>query len=80
MDALPELVCVCLCVCIPNRHVLEAGTLPSDCFTTVKPLLPLLVQTCLVYALGVEIYTFEAQTAHLRLHYTNYANDFVSAT
>ena len=38
------------------------------------------VQTCLVYAIGVENYTFEAQTTHLRLHYTNYANDFVSAT
>ena len=37
-------------------------------------------QTCLVYAIGVENYTFEAQTTHLRLHYTNYANDFVSAT
>ena len=37
-------------------------------------------QTCLVYAIGVENYTFEAQPAHLRLHYTNYANDFVSAT
>ena len=37
------------------------------------------VQTCLVYAIGVENYTFEAQTTHLRLHYTNYANDFVSA-
>ena len=38
------------------------------------------MQTCLVYAIGVENYTFEAQTTHLRLHYTNYANDFVSAT
>ena len=38
------------------------------------------IQTCLVYAIGVENYTFEAQTTHLRLHYTNYANDFVSAT
>ena len=37
-------------------------------------------QTCLVDAVGVENYTFEAQTTHLRLHYTNYANDFVSAT
>ena len=37
-------------------------------------------QTCLVYAIGIENYTFEAQTTHLRLHYTNYANDFVSAT
>ena len=37
-------------------------------------------QTCLVYAIGVEIYTFEAQTTHLRLHYTNYTNDFVLAT
>ena len=37
-------------------------------------------QTCLVYAIGVENYIFEAQTTHLRLHYTNYANDFVSAT
>ena len=31
-------------------------------------------------AVGVENYTFEAQTTHLRLHYTSYANDFVSAT
>ena len=38
-----------------------------------------LVQTCLVYAIGVENYTFEAQATHLRLHYTNYANDFVLA-
>ena len=37
------------------------------------------LRTCLVYAVGVENYTFEAQTTHLRLHYTNYANDFVSA-
>ena len=44
-------------------------------------------QTCLVYTVGVENYTFggqkytfEAQTTHLRLHYTNYTNDFVSAT
>ena len=37
------------------------------------------LQTCLVYAIGVEIYTLEAQTTHLRLHYTNYANDFISA-
>ena len=36
-------------------------------------------QTCLVYAIGVENYTFEAQTTHLRLHYTNYANDFFDA-
>ena len=49
------------------------------------PIYPLTVwllwlsQTCLVYAVGVENYTFEAQTEHLRLHYTNYANDFVSA-
>ena len=33
-------------------------------------------QTCLVYAVGVENYTFEAQTTHLHLHYTIYANDF----
>ena len=32
-----------------------------------------LVQTCLVYAIGVENYSFEAQTTHLHLHYTNYA-------
>ena len=38
------------------------------------------LQTCLAYAVGIDIYTFEAQTTHLRLHYTNYANDFVSAT
>ena len=31
-----------------------------------------LLQTCLVYALSLEIYTFEAQTTHLCLHYTNY--------
>ena len=37
-------------------------------------------QTCLVYAIGVENYTFEAQTTYVRLHYTNYANDFVLAT
>ena len=37
-------------------------------------------QTCLVYAIGIENYTFEAQTTHLRLHYMNYANDFISAT
>ena len=37
-------------------------------------------QTCLVYAVGIENYRFEIQTTHLRLHYTNYANDFVSAT
>ena len=36
-------------------------------------------QICLVYAIDVENYTFEAQTTHLRLHYTNYTNDFVSA-
>ena len=34
-------------------------------------------QTCLVYAIGVENYPFEAQTTHLCLHYMNYANDFV---
>ena len=38
------------------------------------------IQTYLVYAVGVEDYTFEALTTHLRLHYTNYTNDFVSAT
>ena len=37
------------------------------------------VQTGLVYAIGIENYTFEAQATHLHLHYTNYANDFVSA-
>ena len=31
-------------------------------------------------AFGVENYTFEAQTTHLHLQYTNYANDFVLAT
>ena len=28
-----------------------------------------LVQTCLVYAVGIEHFTFEAQTTHLHLHY-----------
>ena len=32
------------------------------------------LQTCLVYAIGIEIYTFEAQSMLLCLHYTNYAS------
>ena len=32
-----------------------------------------LMQTSLVYTFGVDIYTFEAQIIHLRLHGTNYA-------
>ena len=35
-----------------------------------------MVQTCLVYAAGIENYTFEAQTTHLRLHYTTQTTSF----
>ena len=34
------------------------------------------LQACLVYAIGIDLYTFEAQTTHLCLHY---ANDFIWA-
>ena len=63
-----KFVCVCVCahLCI----------FQSVCEKEMRETERLGIQCCLVCAVGVaDIYTFEAQTTHLCLHYTNYAND-----
>lgn len=59
-----KFVCVCVLTCVLFRVCVR------------KRLERLGIQYCLVCAIGVvDIYTFEAQTIHLCMQDTNYAND-----